>query len=146
MTPGEIAKGQFITILEEVEDETPAAIIGPMEMMMGRGKRASPYSGMPIEVLAVDLPYVLGRCGEGKVCIDTRAYRLMEMNREFVEAYTAKEKPGTTGTVDVNELNELADCHNNLANVVAQHERTLRQMAQTGPAAAKPWWRRLLRL
>jgi hypothetical protein len=93
ISPGEIAAGQYLTVLEnrpytkESEDMLGMAQVLTQEDRSGMGDI--------FLVIAVDLPYVAleyvkGFLKKERVCFDTRLSTFMELKTEFVDAFMKK--------------------------------------------------------
>ena len=93
LSPGEIAVGQFITVLEWLSREIPADPFGGLfggSPIVTQHKDHS-WCGDILKVEAVDLPYIVVRETYEKAKpfnIDTRELKLMELSKEYVKAMT----------------------------------------------------------
>ena len=140
VTPGEIAAGQHLTILEAIEAES----YREQDMLFGARSSGS-MDGVPLRVLAVDLPFVLVEMPNGnKFSLDTRKHRLMELRPEFVQAFASQPGPAAGVTFE-----QVVTAHNTLADAVRHHSIVLETLSKPPPAAPaitppprkKSWWR-----
>ncbi len=90
ISPGELAVGQFITILEHDEIERVSGGFG-FGMETITMQRPSWGLGEVFKVAAIELPYVAvtskNRYSEGEMArsLDTRTMRLMELSPDYVK-------------------------------------------------------------
>lgn len=95
ISPGEIAKGMMLTVLEwEPIVHEPDGYFTTTT----RTIRDNSYKGDVLEVQAVDLPFIVvknhtGYSGERPITLDTRRVTLMELSRDFIEAAKRKSAP-----------------------------------------------------
>jgi hypothetical protein len=88
LTPGEIAKGQYITVLKWKKRDIQAM---PLLGVAGGEYTDRSYVGNVLQVLSVDLPFVLvARLTEHykpneRLQLDTRELFLKELSAEFAE-------------------------------------------------------------
>ena len=88
MSPGELSKGQFVTVYEwnPVERESD----GFMGVATKTVHQDHSWCGDVLEIVHVELPYVLVKMHSGWISdkpheLDTRRLKLMELSQEYVE-------------------------------------------------------------
>ena len=129
ITPGELATGQHITILEEIEEGYEDA------MFSIGGSRTHQLVGVPLQVVAIDLPFVVTRLPLGqRFTLDTRSYRLMELKPEFVKAFAPEPTP-PSNPAEHPQFGALVNAHNQLADQVFN---LARKLPATQPP--RPWY------
>ena len=145
INPGELAKGQHITVLDVIESEKRFAQDSDTLVMVG-GAQPPDWRGTPFEVLAVDLPFVLLRtAGDLRTSFDTRRYQFMEITPEFWQACSDNTHPQFESLVDAH--NRLTVAHRAVAQALQNHEDRLQQMENKPATPAAPpsppakWWK-----
>lgn len=86
IAPGEMAADQIITILSPSDNEDVR----------------SPYTGVPMRVLSVDLPFLAVDVlagGGGRLILDSRLHTFMELRRDFAAAF-GKSDPSEESEAD----------------------------------------------
>jgi hypothetical protein len=76
-----IKEGDYITILEEHN---------PQYNMFGQIR--SSLIGLPIKVLAISAPFILGKVNTEKGMIDTRQFDITKLDDKLCELYFKKEE------------------------------------------------------
>lgn len=122
ISPGELSPKQTVTILDRApKDESYRE--SDFAAMFGNSSGHHPFTGTPMEVLAVDLPFVVVQVVNGpKAVIDTRGHQFMEVRPEYVQALAAQPEPS--------DFDRLVHSHNNLVRVVAGHDQKFREAPQ----------------
>jgi hypothetical protein len=117
MTPGEISVGHCITIYEPVETEREESLFDFFGG--GRERQRHHLTGVPLKVMAIDLPFVAVRLASGeRFSLDTRLFRLMEMREEFASALYARDQAAAGDEVP---QSQLLDAINRMATVLNQN-------------------------
>jgi hypothetical protein len=83
----DLKPGMFIAVTQLGRQEDTG--FGGMDFAMFGRPRAITYSGQPLEVLAVSLPFVSVTDGRQVCAIDVRDARVQKLDRRYVAAMTA---------------------------------------------------------
>lgn len=90
ISPGELSKGQFITLLEwePIVHEADGFFRTTTYTV-----RDNSYKGDVLQVVAICLPFIVvnnlnGCFGDNNIDLDTRRVKLMELTEEYVKAAT----------------------------------------------------------
>lgn len=136
ISPGDLAPGMHITVLDNIEPESTYAQSSVREIIVSSGHGERDWRGVPLKVLAVDLPFVLFLLpnGNGKNHIDTRRHTLMEVKADYWKAVADPENGDSHFDQLVNAHRALAGfVHGQLTPSMQAIEEKLR--TQTPPAA-----------
>jgi hypothetical protein len=141
VTAGEMQPGQIITILDLAEDESFH------ETDAYSMRRLPTLAGVPMEIIAVNLPYIVVKLPTGdRAPFDTRDLQFMEVSSEYAAAYRGHPDPCAGLTFE-----DLVKKHNALCFEVKAHREVLNALAippsglnPTPKSQRRPWWRRLL--
>jgi predicted RNA-binding Zn-ribbon protein involved in translation (DUF1610 family) len=90
--PDDLAKGQYITLVECLD--VPA--YSPFDWRT-EDYRAVRFDGCPLEVLAVSLPFLCVTDGFDVFAVDTRAWRVQRVSKEYAAAMATARRQATTG-------------------------------------------------
>jgi hypothetical protein len=127
ITPGELAPKQTVTILDCTSKDEPYR---ESDFAMFGSSSSHPLTGTPMEVLAVDLPFIAVQLNGGqKAVIDTRGHQLMEVSGAYVKALAAQPEPS--------DFDRLVLSHNSLVQVVTGHARILGESKCPAPPAPR---------
>ena len=98
---GELAVGQRVTVLET------KTVVDSMEMPDGQKIRIprqtanlDMFKGVPMEIVAINLPYVIVKTASQPVIFDTRMVTFMEITPEYANALGSMKKMGATDSLD----------------------------------------------
>ena len=132
LSPGEISPEQTVTVLERVDSAEDESY---HDSMFGRPSQEHPFTGAPMRVIAVDLPFVAVQLmgGEQKAIIDTRDFRLMEIRADYTRALTGEQPQAPKG-----DLDRLIQSHKAVVQLVTKHEHILAAVP-TGTGKAGYW-------
>lgn len=94
ITPGELQKGQMVTVHHWIVQETELNPLNGGTAITTRQSLDRSYCGDVLEVLAIALPYVSvvrrdlpPGCKPDPFRLDTRVAILMELSKEFVDSF-----------------------------------------------------------
>jgi hypothetical protein len=136
LSPGDLATGMHVTVIDNQPDDEPSGFADSV-MVFGASPAARDWRGVAFEVKVVDLPFVLAALpnNAGKVCLDTRRHRLMELKPEFWQALHTADSHS--------DFDRLVAAHNALAEKVGLLQNYVTNPPAVAPA---PTPRRTLRL
>jgi hypothetical protein len=87
ISPGELTAGMNVTVLETspITMEQIRGLDGDV-MTQRQTWPADAFKGMPMKIVAVNLPYVILRAMGNTAILDTRVVKFMELTDDYVKA------------------------------------------------------------